>query len=187
MPSVSPFLLVRGQLLLVPDLKLMEILFHHFDPLSPRSSYWSSSGDISYRHLFCYSLFWKYLYMFQPAQSLCPYYRRYLGFAVHLHQFVFGPCSHRSPSSFHRVSTRVLPFLKSPAFLSLFGSFSKVHCHKRPLDLSSFYRNLFLSSLICSWLLVSAPKPPYILCPLLFFLESLCLPCRCQSVLHPSN
>ena len=30
----SPFLLVPRQLLPVPDLKLVEILFHYFDPLS---------------------------------------------------------------------------------------------------------------------------------------------------------
>ena len=55
------FLLVPRQLLPVPDLKLMEILFRYFDPLSSWSSSWSCPGDTSYHHLFCYSLFWKSL------------------------------------------------------------------------------------------------------------------------------
>ena len=70
-----------------------------------------------------------------------------------------------------------LSFPKSPALLSLFGSFSIVRCHRGLLFLLSFYRYLILSSLICS-----APKPLCILCPSLFFLESLFFPYRCPSV-----
>ena len=73
----SSFLLVPRQLLAVPDLKLMEILFHHFDPCSSWSSSRSSPGVTSYKHVSCYPLFWKSLYVSQPAQSLCPYYCHY--------------------------------------------------------------------------------------------------------------
>ena len=131
------------------------------------------------------SLFWKSLYMSQPAQSLCLYYRRYWGFAVHLHQFIVGPPLPLIP---FLLSTVYLPeyfFPKYPAFLSLFGSFSKVHCHRGLLVLLSLYKYLVLSSSICFWFLVSTPKPSYMLCPLLFFVKSLFLPCRYLSVLHP--
>ena len=66
-PIISLHMLLHSflfrQLPPVLDLKLMQILFHYFDPLSSWSSSWSSPGDISYHHLFCYSLLWKSFYI----------------------------------------------------------------------------------------------------------------------------
>ena len=96
------FLFVPHQLIPVPDLKLMEILFHYFDPFSSWSSSWSFLGDTSYQHLFCYPLFWKSLYLSQPAQSLC----RYWGLAVHLCSVRCWSSSSTDPlPSFHRISS----------------------------------------------------------------------------------
>ena len=48
----------------------------------------------------CYSLFWKFLYMSQPAQSLCPYYRRHWEFAYISISSLLVLLSHWSPSFF---------------------------------------------------------------------------------------
>ena len=52
---------------------------------------------------------------------------------------------------FHRLSSRILSFVRFPAFISLFGSSSKVHCHR------GWTKNIvngvaFLLQLICLWL-----------------------------------
>ena len=133
---------------------MMEILFHYFDPLRSWSSSWSSPSDTFYQYLFCYSLFWKSLYMSQSAQSMC--------LCVITVVIDGSPDICNSslslthlPFSFHCISSWVLFFPKSSSFFYLFGSFSKVHRHRGLLILLSFCKYLVLSSLAFSFLALS--------------------------------